>query len=290
MFKSRLISGIVLIVIALAVLILGGPVLAGTLLVISLIAFRELTKALSGAGTESGETEKNSPEKAKQHVGCDPAETVGLIGIVIYYAALFFGGTHTWLVLCITAVFLALMFVYVMTFPRYDIAQITDKIFAFLYAPVMLSFVYLTRNSLQGSYIVWMILISSWGCDTCAYVIGMLFGKKKIFPVLSPKKSLEGCIGGVAGAALIGGLYGRFCVENAFPGQTVWWLIALICAAGAVMSQIGDLAASAVKRNRNIKDYGKLIPGHGGIMDRFDSVIVTAPMIYFLTALLMSRF
>lgn len=111
--------------------------------------------------------------------------------------------------------------------------------------------------------------------------------KKKIFPVLSPKKSLEGCIGGVLGAALIGGLYGHFFVEAAFPDQTVKWLLALICALGAVMSQVGDLAASAIKRNHNIKDYGTLIPGHGGIMDRFDSMIVTAPMTYFLSILLL---
>ena len=68
--------------------------------------------------------------------------------------------------------------------------------------------------------------------------------------------------------------------------QKVTWIIALICMVGAVMSQVGDLAASAIKRNREIKDYGKLIPGHGGIMDRFDSVIVTAPMIFFMTAFL----
>lgn len=67
-------------------------------------------------------------------------------------------------------------------------------------------------------------------------------------------------------------------MEAAFPDQTVKWLLALICALGAVMSQVGDLAASAIKRNHNIKDYGTLIPGHGGIMDRFDSMIVTAPM------------
>ncbi len=159
--------------------------------------------------------------------------------------------------------------------------------FSFLYAPVLLSFVYLTRECETGIYLVWLILISSWGCDTCAYVVGKLIGKKHIFPELSPHKSLEGCIGGVVGAALIGGLYAHFFVETAFPDRTITWIIAFICAAGAVMSMVGDLAASAIKRNHNIKDYGKLIPGHGGIMDRFDSMTVTAPMTYFLTLLLM---
>ena len=158
--------------------------------------------------------------------------------------------------------------------------------FSFLYAPVMLSFVYLTRMSELGQYLVWLILISSWGCDTCAYVVGKLIGKKKIFPVLSPKKSLEGCIGGVLGSALIGGIYGYFVVEPAFPDNQVYLTLAFICAIGAVMSMVGDLAASAIKRNNNIKDYGNLIPGHGGIMDRFDSMTVTAPMVYFLALLM----
>ena len=117
--------------------------------------------------------------------------------------------------------------------------------------------------------------------------MGKLIGRKKIFPVLSPKKSLEGCIGGVLGTALLGWLYGYFFVEKAFPDRSIAWVMALICAAGAVMSMVGDLAASAVKRNMVIKDYGNLIPGHGGIMDRFDSMIVTAPMTYFLTVLML---
>ena len=109
-----------------------------------------------------------------------------------------------------------------------------------------------------------------------------------IVKVLSPKKSIEGCIGGVLGAAGIGALYGYILVENVIKEQEITWVFALICGIGSVFSQIGDLAASAIKRNHDIKDYGKLIPGHGGIMDRFDSVIVTAPMIYFLARLLMN--
>ena len=104
-------------------------------------------------------------------------------------------------------------------------------------------------------------------------------------PKLSPKKSVEGGIGGVAGAALLGVLFAL--AVNQWGGQNVDPLqYALICGAGGVISQIGDLAASGIKRNHDIKDYGKLIPGHGGILDRFDSVIFTAPVIYYLAALL----
>lgn len=279
MFGTRLVSGIILIIIALAALILGGPVLAVILLAISLIAYRELTKALNVAALPKGAGDgKNGPFNL--------LEIVGFLGIAAYYAAVFFSGDTTLLLMCIVGVFMAEMFLYVAVFPKFTAEQVVGAFFSFIYAPVMLSFVYLTRMCPRGIYIVWMILISSWGCDTCAYVVGILIGKRKIFPVLSPKKSLEGCIGGVLGAALIGVLYGHFFVEVAFPDQTVKWIIAFICAVGAVMSQVGDLAASAIKRNHNIKDYGRLIPGHGGIMDRFDSMIVTAPMIYFLTILM----
>ena len=213
-------------------------------------------------------------------------EWIGLVGVTAYYATLFFTRDHTLLLMCIVGLFMAEMFCYVMLFPKYEASQVMAAVFSFLYAPVLLSFVYLTRECETGIYLVWLILISSWGCDTCAYVVGKLIGKKHIFPELSPHKSLEGCIGGVAGAALIGGLYAHFFVEAAFPDQIITWTIAFICAAGAVMSMVGDLAASAIKRNHNIKDYGKLIPGHGGIMDRFDSMTVTAPMTYFLAILM----
>lgn len=273
MFWTRLISGIILIIIAFVTMFCGGPLLAGVLLIISLIAYRELTKAL----------QVNTEEK-----GLNALELVGMTGVVCYYSSVFFTDSHTLSYMCIVCVLMAEMLFYVVKFPKYKAEQITGAVFAFLYAPVMLSFIYQTRETQYGLYMVWLILLSSWGCDTCAYAVGMLFGKKKIFPVLSPKKSLEGCIGGVAGSALLGGLYAYFLVDRVIVDQNVLWVLVFICAIGSVASMVGDLAASAIKRNHNIKDYGKLIPGHGGIMDRFDSVIVTAPMIYFLTVLMIS--
>ena len=271
MFKTRLASGIILITIALLTMSLGEWPLLLTLLFISLVAYRELTKAL-----------KCAKDEKKLNV----LEIAGGLGCVAYYASIYLSQTASFYLMCIVVVFMIQMFIYVVTFPKFQANEVVAAFFAFMYAPVMLSFVYLTRSCPQGIYMVWMILISSWGCDTCAYVVGVLFGKKKIFPVLSPKKSLEGCIGGVVGTALLGGLYGHFWVRDAFPDQNITAIIAFICAVGAIMSMVGDLAASAIKRNNNIKDYGKLIPGHGGIMDRFDSMIVTAPMIYFLTILM----
>lgn len=283
MFVTRLISGIILLVIAICTMSLGNIWLIAPLFLISLVAYRELTKALGCA---------------KKEKGFNSLEIAGFLGIAAYYAAAWLVAiehkSFVLLLACIMYVFMAQMLVYVVTFPKFHANQVLGAFFSFVYAPVMLAFVFLTREmwSGHGFYAVWLILISSWGCDTCAYAVGVLIGKHKIFPVLSPKKSLEGCIGGVAGAALLGGLYGHFVVERALIGDgkteiTVAGALALICALGAVMSMVGDLAASAIKRNNNIKDYGKLIPGHGGIMDRFDSMIVTAPMTYFLAVLML---
>ncbi|MBO4514921.1 MAG: phosphatidate cytidylyltransferase, partial [Lachnospiraceae bacterium] len=261
MFWKRLISGIVLLVIAIATMAFGDIPLAAILFIISLIAYRELTKVMGAAGQEKS---------------FNALETVGYGGITAYYMVCYFvamkGADGLLLMAVIMAVFLGELLAYVLKFPKYQASQVTAAYFAFLYAPIMLAFVFLTRELPQGLYLVWLILISSWGCDTCAYVVGMLIGKKKIFPLLSPKKSLEGCIGGVMGTMIIAGLYGYFFVEANFPDKRVAPLIAVICGIGAVCSMVGDLAASAIKRNHNVKDYGNLIPGHGGIMDRFDSM------------------
>ena len=110
----------------------------------------------------------------------------------------------------------------------------------------------------------------------------MLLGKHKLAPVLSPKKSIEGAVGGVIGSALLGLAYGAYfghCMEEVANPIAA---CAIACAIAAVISQIGDLAASAIKRNHQVKDYGTLIPGPGGILDRFDSMMFTAPAIYFV--------
>ncbi len=131
-----------------------------------------------------------------------------------------------------------------------------------------------------------MIFICAWGNDTCAYCVGMLIGKHKMFPRLSPKKSVEGFIGGIAGAVLLGLIYGRIFGTHLISLSVPMRDCAIIAGVGALIAVVGDLAASAIKRDTGIKDYGRLIPGHGGILDRFDSILFTAPVVYILAVCL----
>ncbi len=268
MFVTRLISGIVLVIVALITIILGGPVLFVTLLLVSLIGLRELYQAVK-----------------VEDQGISPLALVGYGSAVGFYCLLYFGGSAYTMIGLIGSL-IAFMAVYVFTYPRYESGQVMSAFFGVVYVPVMLSYIFQTRNLTDGAFIVWLIFLCSWGCDTCAYCVGMLIGKHKMSPKLSPKKSVEGAIGGVAGAAILGALYACAVGKHLRGSGNAAVEYAMICAAGALISMVGDLAASAIKRNHNIKDYGTLIPGHGGILDRFDSVIFTAPVIYFLAAVL----
>ena len=158
--------------------------------------------------------------------------------------------------------------------------------FGFVYVGVMLSYIYQLRVLQNGGEFVVLLFLAAWGNDTLAYCTGMLIGKHKMSPVLSPKKSVEGLIGGIVGAAVLGAVYGIYLKSTIRFSFNPVTMFALICAIGAVISVIGDLAASAIKRDAGIKDYGTLIPGHGGILDRFDSIILIAPVIYYLTVMI----
>ena len=259
MFKTRLLSGIILVIVLIITVGYGGNLLFGVLAVISLIGMSELYKVVKVERVSLG--------------------IAGYLAAMVYYGLLFTGRME--MVTALWVLFLVVvMAVYVFAFPKYRTEQVMVTYFGLFYVAVMLSYVYQTRMLPDGGVAVWLIFLSSWGCDTCAYCVGMLIGKHKMAPVLSPKKSIEGAVGGVAGAALLGVIYAA-----ATQGKMAEY--SLICAVGALISMVGDLAASAIKRNQNIKDYGKLIPGHGGILDRFDSVIITAPVIYYLAKMIL---
>lgn len=267
MFKTRLISGILLVLAAFLTINCGGVVLFVTLIGVSVFGISEIMRAMQAI-----------PENEKhRHFNLF---LMAVLADAVYYGLMEVNDGEYQMMGIVLAVIL-LMCYYVFTYPRYQAAQIMAAFFGVFYVGVMLSYIYLTRMLPGGRFHVWLIFLSSWGCDTCAYCVGMLIGKHKMAPVLSPKKSVEGAVGGVVGAALLGVLF-------AWLTKGDMAAYAIICGAGALISMVGDLAASAIKRNQGIKDYGKLIPGHGGILDRFDSVIFTAPIIYYLSVFLMA--
>ena len=191
MFWTRLGSSVVLVVLALIFLISGGPVLGAVCLLLSLTAYYELIKACH--------VEKDGKATL--------LEIMGGCGIVLYGAAMMLSKNFLWGIGAIVLMFLAVMFVYVFHFPKYHADQVMTAFFCAFYPGVLFQFIYLTRELSWGKYLVWLIFISSWICDTCAYLTGMAIGKHKLAPVLSPKKSIEGAIGGVVGSALVGALF-----------------------------------------------------------------------------------
>ncbi|WP_026507631.1 phosphatidate cytidylyltransferase [Butyrivibrio sp. MC2013] len=269
--KTRIISGVVMGIILVAALLMGGYVLGGIGLIVSEIGYYELTRALS----VNDKSDKIS------------ALTVtGMVMVFIHYLIIIYFKTTGGFLSTLLIAFIAIMSVYVLTFPRFKAEQAISAVFAFVYCPFMLSFLLLIRNGEMGRYYVWVPFVA-WISDTFAYFTGRALGKHKMTPVLSPNKTIEGAVGGVVFSMIAGVIFGLLMVKIAGGSYDAIPQYVIITFAASLISQIGDLAASAIKRDRNIKDYGSLIPGHGGIMDRFDSVIFVTPFVYILFDILM---
>lgn len=162
-----------------------------------------------------------------------------------------------------------------------NIIDICTTIFGIVYIPLELLFFSMTREDFNlGRFLVWYIIIAAWGSDSCAYLIGKNFGKHH-FTKLSPNKTIEGCVAGIIGAMLISIVY-TISINQIFNLEINILTATLITGVLALIGQIGDLTASSVKRYCEIKDFSELIPGHGGLLDRIDSVILVSPFAYIL--------
>ena len=260
MFWTRLASGIVLVILAIGTLWVGGWLTCWAMCALSLVGCFELLRVYG-------------LEKRMMGIAC-------YLTTILYYLVLFMKQEH--LLMPIMVVYLlVILAIYVLRFSKYKDKDAMVAFIAFYYVSVCLSYVFRLRDIKDGGYLIILVFICSWGNDTLAYCAGRLFGKHKMSPVLSPKKSVEGLIGGIVGAGILGMVFGFLfnAWAHPIPNAPLWF--ALVGAVGAVPAVIGDLAASAIKRNNDVKDYGKLIPGHGGVLDRFDSMIFTAPIIYY---------
>lgn len=269
MIRTR--SSIVLMLITVASLVLGGYVLMGVLLLVTIRGMYELYRIYS-------------VEKTFGAYAAYLAAAVWLASITFEHGKVPEWFHPLYIFPVIISVFLvALLGEYVFKFEKFDSEKITVLFFGFFYVAVTLSYILRIRLLPCGDLMVWLVFIGAWGSDVFAYLVGRKLGKHKIAPVLSPKKSLEGCIGGIVGAVTLAVVYSlifRARLSTALMSPViVFAIVAFVC---SPVSMIGDMAASGIKRNKGIKDYGRLIPGHGGILDRFDSVIILAPIVYYL--------
>jgi len=163
--------------------------------------------------------------------------------------------------------------------------DILVSVFSMIYITAAMLHIVAVRNINLGNLYIFMIFIGAFATDTCAYFVGVLFGKHKLCEKVSPKKTIEGAMGGEIGSILLMLLFGY--VVNHISGVSVNYVaLALFGALSGLVSQLGDLTASIIKREFNVKDYGHILPGHGGVMDRMDSIILMAPLVYYFVAYL----
>jgi len=263
LFK-RVITAVIGLPVVIFIVYLGGWPLLLMCLLIALVGLRELYLAFS-------KTDR-------------PIHFVGYGATVGYFVAAQYFGVGYWLLIALMLFIVTAQTCMVVFFKKLTLKDITVSIYGFLYVPFLLSFIVLVREHPLGQYYVWLIFTSAFGCDTFAYIAGTTFGKHKLVNTPSPKKSVEGLIGGILGAALVGLVYGFFLSRFADPEGAAYSMIiaTVISLFGAAFSIIGDMAASAIKRHTGIKDFGNLLPGHGGVLDRVDSIIVVAPIVYFV--------
>lgn len=272
--KQRILVAVVGIPLLLAVLC-WAPDWATALLLaaLSVIAAHELLTAVCGA------------EKAKRWTAL-PAVTGALVIAAVYFSGEHYADSPAGTVLCwlIAAAVLALLLASVLTYGRPGALVLQDvcvMAVAGLVIPWAFSCMLQLRMLPHGAGMVLMPLVAAFCSDSAALFTGMACGRHKMAPLVSPHKTVEGALGGIAGG-VVGMVIFRivfyFC--TLVPLHIGWCVV--IGLAGALMGELGDLSFSVIKRQVGIKDYGRLLPGHGGVLDRFDSVLFAAPMIWMI--------
>lgn len=282
MLKTRVISSLVGLVMLGIVVWSGYIVLGVSIFILSLIGITEFYNAVENIGYK--------PIRIIGYVSCVPVLFIsfnGAIRKIQTYVELF--ESVNYFSFAMFVVVLSLFIVIIFCHDKYNIGDISITVFGTLYVAFLFLFIMLTRNLDNGLSYIWLIFIGAWATDTFAYFSGVLLGRTKILPVISPKKTLEGSVGGILGCVTITLVYG--IIQNKYgmmSNISILHLVILGILCG-VISQIGDFAASAVKRYVKVKDYGSIMPGHGGVLDRFDSILFIGPVVYFYISFLIIK-
>lgn len=246
--KQRVITAVIGIALLLFILIKGGIVLKTAIAIISLEAARELYFAFKKININLN--------MYSMIIGTLLLLLFSLYNISLEFSIIFV---------------LFSSFIFTLFSDKYSLEDTAYTTFSFIYGPYLLNLLSGLENRLL--YLVFIIAFST---DTFAYFAGNLFGKHKLIPKVSPNKSVEGAIGGIIGCLLISLIYFYYL------GLDVNILTVLFIIIASISGQVGDLIASKIKRVTGIKDYAKILPGHGGILDRFDSSILVIPFVYIL--------
>lgn len=211
-----------------------------------------------------------------------PIVAVGAVfAVLLLLVPLFDAGLRSELVVFLSVVGLSMFLICtVLWHETVTFSDAVSSFFCLIYGVIFPMHLIYIRMLDHGLALIFIPLIGAWMPDTFAYFGGMLFGKHKLIPTISPKKTVEGAVGGLVGSLLCFGIYGVI-VHYGFDflvNIPALLFLALLC---GVISQLGDLSASVIKRANNQKDFGNLIPGHGGVLDRVDSLMLIAPMVYY---------
>lgn len=247
-FIKRVATGIIGILLLILIVNKGGIYLSTSIFILSLIGLIEFYRAV-------------------HNTGLNPITYIGVVATFgFYFSTLVPEITINLILTLITLLLLTHIFSNKIT-----LEDVTITLVGIMYIPFMLFHIFYLDNTTA----IWLVFIMSFGTDTFAYIFGNLLGKKKLCPNISPNKTIGGSIGGILGSILLTLAFAYYMDLNSYLNLSILAIIA------SVTSQMGDLIASKIKRLANIKDYGKIFPGHGGVLDRFDSIILTAPIIYY---------
>lgn len=275
--KTRIISGAVAFIILFVIMQLPPFFLGIGIFIASLVALREFYHCVMNGGF--------NPVKFSGYLIC----TVILVYSMAHAFAAenaFMGNLYRilyqqdiiYLIIYISVFCLLLHPVF--NHKRFALKDIAVTMLGIVYIPFLLSFIFMVRIMDYGYELTWLIFIGTFTSDIFAYFTGKFFGKKKLLPEISPHKTVAGGIGGISGSVVCTTIYGIFYINNSglYLGVLNYLIVGLLC---GIIAQLGDWAASAIKRSAGIKDFGNIMPGHGGILDRIDSLLFVAPAVYF---------
>ena len=264
---TRIITGVSGIALAAFIIMQGGWIYAAFAIILSLLAWHEYAAAFS-------------------HAGQSTSYILGFLAVTLFGCCAWFGNSEGLIAgatISVLLVFAEAIFLH----DRFAVDQACISIAGIFYVGFCFAHLILLRfladtvvlttpvgNMTLGCAFLWIMFLGTWSSDTFAYFIGSFLGKHKLCPTISPKKTIEGFIGGLIGTIVVVTSLGWFL---SFP---IFLMVAL-GASIAIVATIGDLAESVIKRYTGVKDSGRIIPGHGGVLDRFDSVMFTAPLVYY---------